>query len=289
MDWDFLFKSVLLGVIQGLTEFLPVSSSGHLAIAEHYMGIETTGVTLEVALHFGTLVAVFIYFRRDILSLFRSFFSWVVSLASLETPISSDEEYGRRRRDMAVILGIVLGSIPTGIIGIAGKGWFEGLFDEMSAVGGFLLVTAVLLASAEWFKRRREASGIEGEAIPTWYKSIVIGVFQGVAVAPGVSRSGATVSGAMMTGMEPVAAARFSFLLGIPAILGAVIITLPDAAAIRASEWPGYIMGFVAAAAVGYMAIGAFIGALRRGRLGWFALYCFILGSLVVSACMLGL
>ncbi len=288
MEWDFLFKSILLGIIQGLTEFLPVSSSGHLAIAQYYMGVEKPGVTLEVTLHLGTLVAVFIYFRRDIISLFRSFFSWIASIVAKETAGISGEEDARRRRDLAVILGIVLGSIPTGIIGIAGKDWFEGLFDNMSAVGMFLLVTAALLALAEWLKRRRNARGREAEEIPAPHKSLVIGIFQGAAIAPGISRSGATVSGAMMTGMAPVAAARFSFLLGVPAILGATLITLPEAAAISAWEWPCYVAGFIAAAAVGYMAIAAFIGALRRGGLGWFALYCFVLGCAVISAYMMG-
>ena len=143
MDWEFLWKSVLLGVLQGLTEFLPISSSGHLAIAGRYLGVSAPGVSLEVALHLGTLVAVFLYFRRDIASLVRSFFIWCGSVVGRDHGLSGYDQ-AAWQRDMLIISGIILGSVPTGLIGVFGKGWFEGLFERIDMVGIFLLVTAAL-------------------------------------------------------------------------------------------------------------------------------------------------
>ena len=277
MGWSFFLKSLLLGIIQGLTEFLPVSSSGHLVIAEHLLGVNEPGVVMEVSLHLGTLVAVFIYFRREILSLIKSFFLWLGSLLG-HGPNFSEDEYTKWRRDLAVVLGIILGSIPTGIIGVLGKKRFEELFDRVDAVGAFLIVTAILLTLGDWAARRAAKSGIEGEFAPSWWKSILIGIFQGVAIAPGISRSGATVSGGLILGLEPVSAARFSFLLGIPAILGAAVLSVKDIESVPSSELAGYVGGALVAVAAGCLGIAVLIGTLRRGKLNWFALYCFIAG-----------
>jgi len=277
-----LWKSVLLGLVQGLTKILPVSSYGHLAIAEHYLKVNAPGVLLEVALHMGTLAAVFIYFRREIISLVKSFFLWGGSVIGRD-PGLDGAAHAAWRLDLVIILGIILGSIPTGIMGVAAKDWIEGLFDRIDIVGVLLLVTAALLAIGELANRKRMASGAEGAQAPSWRQSIVIGFFQGAAIAPGISRSGSTVSAGLLMGIEPVAAARFSFLLGIPAMLGAAVLSLPDIDSVPAGQWAGYIAGAAAAAAVGYAAIAILIGALRRGKLFWFALYCFILGSVIIT------
>jgi len=277
MDWSFFLKSLLLGLVQGLTEFLPVSSSGHLVIAEHLLGIKEPGVVMEVSLHLGTLIAVFIYFRREIFSLIRSLLIWLGSLMG-RRPNFNEIEYTKWRRDLAVVLGIILGSIPTGIIGVLGKKRFEELFDRVDAVGAFLIVTAALLTLGDWAAQKAAKSGIEGDTAPSWWKSVLIGVFQGVAIAPGISRSGATVSGGLILGLEPVSAARFSFLLGIPAILGAAVLSAKDIEYVPASELAGYVGGALVALAAGCLGIAVLIGTLRRGKLRWFALYCFIVG-----------
>ncbi len=271
----------MLGVVQGLTEFLPVSSSGHLAIAEALLGIHGPGVTLEVAFHMGTLLAVFVYFRREIGSLIRSFFLWCGSVLGRK-PEMSDDEHDAWRLDLRIVAGIILGSIPTGIMGVTGKDFFESFFDRVDFVGGFLLVTATFLVAGEFLSRRYAGKGRATSVAPSWWQSLIIGVFQGMAITPGISRSGSTVSAAMGMGIEPVSAARFSFLLGIPAMLGAAVLSFSSVESIPSGHIAGYLAGTVVAALIGYVAIATFISALRRGKLLWFALYCFLMGSAVI-------
>lgn len=278
MDVSFFFKALILGVVQGLTEFLPVSSSGHLAIGEYFLDFHAPGVTFEVALHIGTLMAVFVFFRKEILSLIQSFLIWGKSLAGKKT-ILDDAGNDRLRRDLALIAAIIVGSIPTGLMGVLFKDWFESFFGGIQFIAAFLIVTAILLTAGDYISRRRDALGKKTSEVPSILSSLVIGFFQGVAIMPGISRSGATVSAALAMGLDRENAARFSFLLGIPAMLGAAVLTAKDAAAIPLPQLPGYAIGVTASAIVGYFAISTFIKIVKQGRIIWFAVYCAVIGT----------
>jgi undecaprenyl-diphosphatase len=272
-----VWQAVLLGIIQGLTEFLPVSSSGHLAIAQHYLpGFKQPGILLDVLLHFGTLVAVALYFYRD----FKDLVLNVAVGARHAVPLP--EKPGWR-----LLIGLVVASVPTAAIGLVLEDRVEKWFESLSAVGAALIGTAVLLALGEFAARRREKIVGARHALPLHQdpgigQSLLIGVFQGLAVIPGLSRSGSTISAGLLCGVEGVTAARFSFLLSIPAVGGATAITLVkhlgEIQAGSAGEIAGYVLGPLMAAGVGYAGIGLMMRVMKRARLSYFAVYCALLG-----------
>ncbi|PLY07419.1 MAG: UDP-diphosphatase, partial [Desulfuromonas sp.] len=183
------FSACLLGLVQGLTEFLPVSSSGHLAIAQHFLpGFQQPGLLFDVLLHAATTLAVIIYFRRDV---------WKLLSCYLRPAAEA-------REDRHVLHMIILGSIPTAIIGLTGKDFFEGLFENLTLIGSMLLVTAALLILAE--KIRRDGRGL-GELKGS--DAILVGIVQGMAILPGISRSGSTIACLLLRGIDGEAAARF--------------------------------------------------------------------------------
>ncbi|MBN2809980.1 MAG: undecaprenyl-diphosphatase UppP [Deltaproteobacteria bacterium] len=263
-----LINAILLGVVQGLTEFLPVSSSGHLVIAEHLLpGWQETGIIFEIILHLATLLAVVIFFRRDLAVLLRSLYT-------------SGAEAAEQRK---VILMLLLGTIPTGIIGIIGKKFFVTLFSRLDIVGAMLLITGMLLWLAESRIPARPAkkSTTAGDAI-------IIGITQGLAILPGISRSGSTIAAGMLLGIEPRVAARFSFLLSIPAICGATILNLKEINAIPAEQITGYLCGALAALVTGLMALKFLLMIIEERRLKIFAVYCLIVGSSTLLLALAG-
>lgn len=259
-----LTEALLLGALQGATEFLPVSSSGHLALAQHLIaGFNQPGIVFDVTLHVGTLLAIVLYFWRD--------------LRGLGTCL------WRRDRDAAVerrlLLLLVAGSIPTAIIGLALKDLVEAMFESPQLVAGMLLATGTLLFIADRYR-----PGIRGEASLTTADAVLTGIAQGVAIIPGISRSGSTIVALLLRGVSGETAARFSFLLSIPAVGGAALLSLKDAEHLAPGEWAVYLAGAGVALTVGMLAIHVLLGVLRRRRLGWFALYCWLVG---VSALLL--
>ena len=252
-----IFNAVILGIIQGLTEFLPVSSSGHLVIAEHLLpGWQQSGIVFEVLLHLGTLLAVVIFFRHDLLLLIKSLY------------IKNSETKHQRH----LLLMLILATIPTGIIGLAGKKVFVSLFDRLDVVGGMLLVTAGLLWLAECQRvRKTESYGKLGDAI-------LIGITQGLAIIPGISRSGSTIAVAMMRGIEPEKAARFSFLLSIPAISGAALLNFKEISAIPENQITASLCGALAAFVTGLLALKLLLMIIKKRRLRIFSIYCGVVG-----------
>lgn len=249
-------EGVLLGVVQGLTEFLPVSSSGHLVLAQSLLpGFQEPGVLFDTLLHLGTLFAVLAYFRRDVAAL----------LASLGP--GGDPE----QRRLVVLL--VAATVPTGLIGVLFKHPLEALFHAPRAAAAMLLVTGCLLWLGETLGRPRLSLGDIG--MP---RAVTVGVVQGLAIVPGISRSGSTIAAANLMGVRGVDAARFSFLLSVPAILGAVVLQLPDLARTDAGSAAPYLGGVIAAFVAGLWAIRFLMGAIRHGRFRWFAVYCWLLG-----------
>ncbi len=256
-----VINAIILGIIQGLTEFLPVSSSGHLVIAEHLLpGWQQTGIVFEVLLHLATLLAVIIFFRRDLFLLFKSLYT-------------KSFEASQQRR---LLLLLILATIPTGIIGLAGKKIFISLFDRLDVVGVMLLVTALLLWLAEIPREfKKEGWGRISDAV-------LIGITQGLAIIPGISRSGSTISVAMMLGIEPEKAARFSFLLSIPAISGAALLNLKEISNIPTEQIPASLCGALAALLTGLLALKLLLMIIRERRLRIFSIYCVIVGSIAL-------
>ena len=244
---------LLLGLVQGLTEFLPVSSSGHLVIAERLLGLNPPGVLLEAMLHWGTLAAIVVALRRDLTEIMLSLYG----RGSLE-----------RRREIGLLLA---GTVPIVVVGLLARGVIDRIFSSFWSVAIGLLVTAAALGVAQW--RRRHAPR-------TWLRfgdAVGVGLAQAAALVPGISRSGLTISTAIALGVTPRAAARFSFLLSIPALLGAGMIALVDGGAtdVAASTcWPGLIVGTLTAFVVGVVAIRTLLYVIARRGLWIFAVYC---------------
>ena len=252
-----LTQGLILGAVQGLTEFFPVSSSGHLALAQQLMlGFEQPGLLFDVALHLGTLVAVIIYFRQDLKQL-------------LSAPFRRDIQAVQDRRYLRLLIA---GSIPTAIIGLAFKDTVEQLFNRPLIVGGLLVVTGVLLFVAERFRS-------SGRKRLTLADSLVTGIAQGVAVLPGISRSGATIAALLLRGVEGQTAARFSFLLALPAVGGAALLSLKDVEQLPHAEIGNYLAGAGIACLVGLISIHALLGIIRQKRLYYFSLYCWLVGG----------
>jgi undecaprenyl-diphosphatase len=241
-------QTIILGVVQGLTEWLPISSSGHLVVFEYLMGL-TVPVSFDVILHLGTLASVVVVFWRDIMGILKS-------LVTLDT----------KSYNFKLLLLLIVGSIPTAIIGFTFLGFFESLFTSLTAVGiGFLITTAFLIISK--FGKGTRSLG--------WLTAIVMGVFQAFAIAPGVSRSGSTISSGLFSGVKREEIFKFSFLLSIPAVLGANLIELNG---VVSSDAGLYILGAAVAAIVGYFTILLVKKVLLANKYYLFAIYTFAIG-----------
>ena len=265
-----LLSSILLGLIQGVAEFLPISSSGHLAIAEHLLGMSGASDIPEffdVLLHLGTLVAVFAAYWADIRDMVMEFFAGVGDLVhhSIPNPVPP----ARR-----LILLIVVGTLPLFLV-LPAQDLVEGLADNMYFVAGALLVTGCLLYASDQVKKGRKT-----EKTATLVDVLLVGVGQAIATCPGISRSGTTITAGCFVGFERKFAVRFSFLLSIPAILGANILSIKDAveAGIDWSQVPVYLAGVAVSAIVGYACIRLLKMIADKGKFGFFAYYCWFAG-----------
>lgn len=268
-----LFSSVILGLIQGITEFLPISSSGHLAIAEHLL--HTSGMKtpefFDVLLHLGTLVAVFIAYWPDIRDMIVELIAGARDLARRSTP--NPVPPARR-----LILLIIVSTLPLFVV-LPVKDLVEGLADNMYFVAGALLVTGCLLFASDRVKKGRKT-----EKSATLVDALLVGVGQAIATCPGISRSGTTITAGCFVGFDRKFAVRYSFLMSIPAILGANILSLKDAfeAGIIWADVPVYLVGVAVAAVVGYACIRLLKMIAEKGRFGFFAYYCWIVGALTL-------
>ena len=271
-----LLSSILLGLIQGLTEFLPISSSGHLAIAEHFLGqagVPATPDFFDVLLHLGTLVAVFVAYWQDIREMVVELIDGVRDLAHGTTP----NPIPPARR---LILLIIVATLPLFAVLLI-KDWVEGLSNNIYFVAGALIVTGFLLFASDRVKKGRKT-----ERSATLRDVFLVGVAQAIATCPGISRSGTTITAGCFVGFDRKFAVRFSFLMSIPAVLGANILTLKDAiteGGIIAGDIPVYLVGVAVAAVVGYACIRLLKMIADKGRFGWFAYYCWAAGLIVLA------
>lgn len=253
-----LFEALLLGILQGLTEFLPVSSSGHLVLAEALLRVPTPGVFVEVALHVATLLAVVLVYRRRLATLVA--------------------DAARRDPEALRYVGLLaLATLPAGLVGLTLRGPIERVFHSPALVGTTLLLTGTLLWTTRWAPCR------PGRERPTWSAALLIGAAQAVAILPGISRSGATIAAALWAGLRPDRAAEFSFLLAIPAIAGAALLETPDlAAALQDIGTTTLAAGFAAALLTGTASILLLVWMLRRSAFPAFAYYLWAVGALAL-------
>ena len=277
-----LIQAIILGIVQGVTEFAPVSSSAHLVLVPWAFGWPNPGVAFDAILHWGTLTAVLVYFWRDWLRIIKGFFRTLTTRGPWNT------RPGGRLADSDSRLAwwIIIGTIPAMVLGLAFKDFFESLFSSPASVGALLLVTAIILVLGEQAGRRARDRGRDLGRM-NMVDTLLIGLAQAAAIAPGISRSGATISTGLARGLKRDDAARFSFLLGAPIILGAGLIPLLDLvqSGTLSQELPALLVGFVAAAIAGYFCIKFLLSYLRHGSLYVFAAYCAVIG---VAALLLG-
>ena len=267
-----LSQAITMGVIQGITEFLPISSSGQLVIIPHLLGWNLSGpeaFIFNVLVQWGTLFAVFIYFRKDIQDISVAFVKAIMS----GRPFVS--------KDACMGWYIIVATIPAVIAGLLFKDTVQFVFSSVKGTGFFLLITAVLLYLAEYLGKRNRDSKTFATSDAIW-----IGCFQVLALLPGVSRSGATVAGGMIKNLDRSTAARFSFLISIPVMIGAGVLALNDLIELQATKsfLMPLLVGFVCALISGYVAIRWFISYLNQHTLYLFATYCLLLGAFVVLA-----
>ena len=273
-------SSIFLGLVQGIAEFLPISSSGHLSLFQHFFGLTEAGLFFDVLLHLGTLIAIFVYYWRDIVNLVKAFLRLVTGLFSKK---KKGARKGRKDPGARMILMLIVATLPLFVI-LPIKDKVESLYSNTIFVGCALIVTGCIL-----FFSDRMAKGKKTVRSATLLDALLVGVGQAVAVVPGLSRSGTTISAGMLRGFSRKFAVRFSFLLSIPAVLGANIISIGDAVAagIDTSLLPAYIAGTVVAAVSGYFAIRLVNLLADKGKFGSFAYYCWGIGAAAVIATLI--
>lgn len=263
-----IWEAIFLGALQGLTEFLPVSSSGHLVMAQQLLpGFHQPGVAFDVLLHVATMVAVVLYFRHEIGKL-------------IVAPFRRGADYQIYRR---LLLLIVLASVPTAVIGLTFKDFLTGLFEQPIVTAVMLLVTGTILYAAERIKTAERTGRMIDKL--TVSDALVVGTIQGLAIVPGISRSGSTIATLLFKGVDGETAARFSFLLALPAVGGATLLSLGDMAQLNSAAIPACLLGMATSFVTGLLAIHWLLAVVRKKRLFAFAVYCWIIGGtfLVIS------
>lgn len=285
-----LFESILMGIIQGITEFLPVSSSGHLAIFKNLFGLEDTGLVFDVLLHVGTLIAIFIVFYKDIWELIVNGLGIIadtfVNVGIFFKNLTGEKkekktEYRKvistpyRRFAMLVIVT----TIPTGVMGIVFNDIIESASTALIIPGICLLITGTLLLIAD-----NTPDGKKNENNVTYKNATVVGVCQGIATLPGISRSGTTIVACLVSKMDRKFAVKYSFIMSIPVILGAAVLEVKDVlkADVSGGEIVNYIIGMLVAAVVGYICIKTMLNVVRKKKFKGFSIYCYIVGIIAI-------
>lgn len=254
-----IFYAIILGILQGIAEFLPISSSGHLALAQHLLGLKDIPLLFDVFLHLATLGAVILFFRKKIWMLLCVFCRMCIGK-------KADAEENLYRR---YILGVILATLVTGAIGILVEKKLNAL--PVKFICGGFIITSILLLIASFVEKRNKRNV---QTAPLWWQSLIIGFAQGLGTLPGISRSGATISGSLLCGVTREVAGEFSFIASIPAIVGAFFLELKDLGEVgTAIGIEPVVAGCAAAFASGFIALTLLMKMIRNGKLGWFAVY----------------
>ncbi len=262
-----VLEAFFLGLVQGLTEFLPISSSGHLVLAQEWLGVHVDDITFEVFVHFGTLLAVLIFFKRDVLNMVSAVLGWIKNIPSSGAYFKANPEFR-----MAVF--IMIGSVPAAIAGLFFADLYEKAYALPFLVSCMLVVTGVILLGTQWASTKHNSVKSKD--------AIMMGIAQALAIMPGISRSGSTIGVGMFMGLEKYEAARFSFLLSLPAIMGATLMKIAGLLEnpLAFDQVLPIFIGTVTAFASGYLAIRFLLDLIRRGKFSYFAYYCFAVGIL---------
>ena len=283
-----LFEAIILGFIQGVAEFLPVSSSGHLAIFKNFFGLEEAGIAYDILLHVGTLVAVFICFWSDIWELIVNGVGILVdackNIGIFFTNLFNKNKKGYTMKEYINVIStpfrryvmlIIVATIPTGLMGVLLKDMIETVSATLIVPGICLLMTSVILLIADNAK-----DGHENEENVSYKKAGFVGICQGFATMPGISRSGTTVTACLLAGMDRTFAVKFSFIVSIPAIIGAAILDVPDLfkAGVTGSEMINYTIGTIVSGVVGYVCIKTMLKIVRKKKFKVFSIYCAVMG-----------
>jgi len=271
-----LMQAILLGGIQGLTEFFPVSSSGHLVIFQQMMGLTEPVLMFDISVHVGTLAAILVYFFNDIIRIFKSF----ISSASCRLSGQSEKLSQVEISDTRMAWMLVAGSLPTAVIGFGMHMVSDVLFSSLTIVGVSLLVTGGILLGTRWMNQ-----GKAPETDLSVKQALLIGTVQGLAVIPGISRSGSTISAALFLGVNHDMAIRYSFLLSIPAILGALVLQILSDSSVAGNISLAVIAaGLLTSLIIGYVALSLLVKMVQKGHLYFFTPYCIVLGVVVLIA-----
>jgi len=257
-----IWEIILLSFIQGTTEFFPISSSGHLVLAQKLLNVKEPQILLNIVLHLGTLFAIFIYLRKEIKELIIGFKNFLLSPSKhLKTP------------QTITIFQLVVATIPTALIGYFFNKPLEEAFSSLRAVSISLLITGLFLLLTKFSKEREENKLI--------LHPLIIGIFQGIAIVPGLSRSGLTIGIALLLGWKREKAAKFSFLIFIPAIIGAFIFEISKMQ-FYTQDWSMLLFGFIMTFIVGVFSLIFLVNIVKRGAFSSFSIYCFIIGFLAL-------
>lgn len=272
-----MIQSIILGLVQGLSEFLPISSSGHLAALQHFFHVSSDNVlTFTVMLHFGTLISIFVAYWKDIVDLVIELFATLRDIFTGKGLQMNKNE----TRKLGVM--IIIATIPTAVIGLLFDDLFASLYSSMLFIGAALLVTGTCLWLAE-----KKGGGRKGVKEMTWKNALFIGICQSIAICPGISRSGATMVGGLASRFNRPHAVRFAFLISIPSVLGAFILEVPDAIKAASTEqgvgMGVMLAGIIVAAVSGYAAIKVMIKAVTNEKLFYFSIYTWIVGLFLIG------
>lgn len=261
-------QAVVLAVVQGITEFLPISSSGHLILVPYFLGWPDQGLAFDIATHAGTLLAILLYFRRDVRDLLTGFFTG--------RPSSGEADFSPRRLAWAISLG----TVPAGLAGILFKDWIASQGRNPLLIAGTTIFYGLLLAVADRVGSRSREIGEVG-----WLQGLLVGVAQALALVPGTSRSGITITAALLLGFTRPAAARISFLLSIPITAAVVAMDVKDLieARVSAAELVPMALGLAVSAVVGYLVIAWLLAWLRRQSLMAFVVYRLVLAAVILA------
>lgn len=283
-----LLEAILMGIIQGVTEFLPVSSSGHLALFKILFNVEDVGLLFDVILHFGTLIAIFAVYYKDIWKMIVEGFAIIgdvcrnigIFFGNIAHRTKGGYHHVICNGYRKFVMLVIVSTIPTGVIGVLASNLIEQASKLLIVPGICLIMTAVLLLLADHCKG--------GDKMPkqvTYSNAFIIGIAQGVATLPGLSRSGTTITACLLSGFNRKFAVKYSFIMSIPAVLGSLVFELSDLASVTftSTEIVYYLVGMVVAAVVGYICIKAMLYVVRQKKFTGFAIYCLIVGALSVG------
>ena len=277
-----VIQGILLGILQGIAEFLPISSSGHLAVMQKLFSLEGVPLLFDIMLHLATLLAVVLYFRKKIWTLLCVFGRLIARRPALKAVNEDELLCGTEARGRMTILAVIITTVVTGAIGVFTSKLIPDMPVKVTCAG--FIVTAILLVFSSIIERRNSGavknSAEKNDGIK-WYQAIVIGVMQGIGTLPGISRSGSTIAGSQLCGVNRAAAGEYSFIVSIPAILGAFLLELKDFAEVGSTVGAApVIAGCAAAFAWGYISLAVLMKIIRKGKLEWFACYLIPAGIL---------